>query len=340
MRGKVARISRGSKKRIARNGPDKALAFLASLAREFTAVLSVSDLVDRILESLHKDVGFDSSAVALLDEQRQDALAIVGASGIRSDFRGSVIPRGQGIHWAVMEGAMPMRVPDMHADTRVFRRFDHARSGIYAPLTVHGRPIGVLSAYRGQVDAFTQGDLDLLTIVARYLAGAFEVARLHEQLRMLAATDALTGLANRRSFLERLESEFTRSRRTGRPLSIALLDLDGFKRINDICGHAAGDTALIRVAEAVGRGIRTYDLAARFGGDEFILLFPETPPAQAEEVLRRLPSIEVSLRDDRERKLLTMSWGIAAWPNDGDSAEMLLRMADARLYAMKRPTSP
>ncbi len=161
---------------------EKALAFLARLAGEFTAVLHLQELVDRVLESLREALGFDSCTIALLDDVSPDILTMVGAAGIRAQFRGLTIPRGHGVTWAVMEAGTPLYVPDMDADPRIYRRDPKVKSGIYAPLTARGRSIGVLSAHRGQVDAFTPQDLDLLTVVARYLAGAFEVARLHERL--------------------------------------------------------------------------------------------------------------------------------------------------------------
>jgi putative nucleotidyltransferase with HDIG domain len=164
---------------------------LARLVGDFTAVLSLPDLVKRVLDSLRDEFGFDSCTVGLLDEQTPDVLTLVGGTGIRTGFQGLVIPQGQGLHWAVMESKAPLYVPDMHADPRVFHRDHRIRSGIYAPLTVQRRPIGVLSAHRSKVDAFPPRDRNLLTIIAGYLAGAFEVARLYEEtgrrLRQLQA---------------------------------------------------------------------------------------------------------------------------------------------------------
>ncbi len=159
----------------------RAVKFLARLAGEFTAVLNLPDLVRRVLDSLGEEFGFDSCSVALLDEQTPDVLTVVGATGIRVGFEGLALPRGRGLHWAAIEAGEPLYVPDMHADPRVFRRDDRIRSGIYAVLSVQGRRIGVLSAHRNTVGAFTPGDLDLLMIVAGYLAGAFEVARLYRE---------------------------------------------------------------------------------------------------------------------------------------------------------------
>jgi putative nucleotidyltransferase with HDIG domain len=180
---------------------DKVLGFLARLVGDFSTVLKLPDLVKRVLESLREEFGFDSCTVALLDEHNADVLTLLGGSGIRTGFQGLVIPRGRGLHWAVMEAKAPVYVPDMHADPRVFRRDDRIRSGIYAPLIVHSRSIGVLSAHRGKVDAFPPRDVKVLTIIAGYLAGAFEVARLYEetdhrlhQLQALREIDvAITG---------------------------------------------------------------------------------------------------------------------------------------------------
>jgi putative nucleotidyltransferase with HDIG domain len=194
-------LSKRPRGKLPRREYGKALGFLAHLVGHFTAVLSLPDLVKRVLDSLRDEFGFDSCTVALLDEHNPTVLTLVGGTGIRTGFLGLVIPQGQGLHWAVMEAKAPLYVPDMHADPRVFRREERIRSGIYAPLIVHNRPIGVLSVHRSRVDAFPASDLNLLTIVAGYLAGAFEVARLYEetgrrlhQLQALREIDiAITG---------------------------------------------------------------------------------------------------------------------------------------------------
>ncbi len=316
---------------------DKSLTFLSRLATEFTAVLSLSDLLEHVMRVLREETGFDSCSLAIVDDRNPDFLVIRAASGIRENFLGLAVPRHTGLHGVVMQSGAPFMVPDMHGDPRVFRREDRIRSGIYAPLTVGRRQIGVLSAHRERIDAFTQADLDLLTVVARYLTGAIEVARLHEQLKELAATDALTGLANRRCFLDRLVAEIARTRRTGRAVSVVLIDLDGFKAVNDAYGHAKGDETLIRVAETLARSVRASDLAARFGGDEFVMMLPETMPDQAEEILSRFDLLEIPMPDQEGVPArLTFCYGIASFPNDGDDPERLLQVADGRLYAMKK----
>lgn len=319
-----------------RPAPTKSLAFLSRLATEFSTVLRLSDLLEHVMRILREETGFDSCSLALIDDRNPHFLVLRAASGIRESFLGLAVPRDRGLHGVVMQTRAPLIVPDMQADPRVFRRDPRIRSGIYAPLSVGRRPIGVLSAHREMVDAFTHADLDLLTIVARYLEGAIEVARLHEQLKGLAATDALTGLANRRSFLSRLVAEISRARRKESYLSVALIDLDGFKAINDAFGHANGDEVLIRVAEALTRGIRASDLAARFGGDEFVLLLPEATGGQAGEILGRFRGLKLSGPEREISPTLSFSWGIASFPEDGGDPDRLLHVADSRLYVMKK----
>lgn len=340
MRARSDRLSKSGRSRTSRLGPERAVAFLARLATEFTAVLNLPDLLDKVMDVLHEETGFDSCTVALLEGRGEEVLRIRAASGRREEYRGLVIPKGQGLHWAVVNAGTPLFVPDMAADPRVFKLAGGVRSGIYSPLLVHGRAIGILSAHRTELNAFTEADLNLLTVVARYLAGAIEVARLHEQLKELAATDPLTGLANRRSLYERLAAELARSQREDRPLSIGLVDLNGFKAINDVRGHGVGDQVLIQVAEALRHTIRASDLAARAGGDEFVLLFPDTPSAQADRLMNRLQTLEIALPEAPSEYIrMSFCWGISSFPQDGESAEGLLRAADARLYAMKHAAS-
>lgn len=148
-----------------------------------------------------------------------------------------------------------------------------------------------------------------------------------------AHTDALTGLANRRSFEAHFEEELYRAERTKRPLALLLADVDGFKSINDNHGHPAGDAALKQVAEILGMNRRT-DRCARVGGDEFAVLLPDTGTAGATEVAERL--LDSIRRGTRVATPVRVSLGVAAFPAAGHSAEALQRAADAALYEAKR----
>ncbi len=159
-----------------------------------------------------------------------------------------------------------------------------------------------------------------------------ERKRSEEQVRKLAVTDPLTGLANYRKLFETLDAEIKRSERTERPFAVLLLDLDGLKKINDTYGHVVGSRALCRVAEVIRSHSRSTDTAARYGGDEFAVVLPEASAKAAEQVARRICA---SLASDPEAPRLSVSVGAAVFPGNGGTIEGVLRAADVALYRMK-----
>jgi diguanylate cyclase (GGDEF)-like protein len=165
------------------------------------------------------------------------------------------------------------------------------------------------------------------------LSGALlDQARLFEQVRTMAVTDPLTGLANYRRLISVLEAELDRSRRTQRPFSVVLLDMDGLKIINDQYGHLIGSRALVRISKILRNHSRAIDTAARYGGDEFALVLPEAGKDISSRVVSR---IRERLSVEPEQPALAVSAGVAAFPEDGDTPEKLLGAADRALYAMK-----
>jgi diguanylate cyclase (GGDEF)-like protein len=151
-------------------------------------------------------------------------------------------------------------------------------------------------------------------------------------LEQLETTDPLTGLSNYRRLIDMLRMEITRSRRTGRPIAILFLDLNGLRAINDKYGHLMGSRALVRMAETIKKTCRAMDTPARFGGDEFALILPETNEVGGYALLARLSQ---KLAADTELPPLSMCGGLAVFPRDGDSPTLLLRAADEALYRTK-----
>jgi diguanylate cyclase (GGDEF)-like protein len=169
---------------------------------------------------------------------------------------------------------------------------------------------------------------------ALVLCGALlDNARLFDQVRQLAVTDPLTGLSNYRTLINVMETEMQRSRRTGRPFSVLLLDLDGLKAINDEHGHLVGSRAICRLASVLRIHSRSMDTAARYGGDEFAVILPEAGEEAAASVSRRICE---RLAKDGEFPLVTVSVGAAVFPRDGETIDGLFGAADRALYGMKR----
>jgi len=178
------------------------------------------------------------------------------------------------------------------------------------------------------------GELESYEIIAEDVTRQRE---LEDHLRRLAARDSLTGLANYRHLVDVLDGEIKRSNRTNRQFALLFLDMDGLKRINDRHGHMVGSQALCRLADVLSSCCRGIDTPARFGGDEFAVVLPETDADQANQVARRICE---SVAGDSNGPKLTVSVGVAVYPQDGETIERLLREADLALYSMKQQRTP
>lgn len=179
-----------------------------------------------------------------------------------------------------------------------------------------------------------QAFLSVVSLTSLILATLVRERRdVERRLRQLAGTDPLTGLANYRQLVAELEGEVQRSNRTDRPFALVLFDLDGLKAINDTHGHLVGSRALCRLADALRHCHRSIDTAARYGGDEFALVLPETSLAPAQRVAARVASL---LADDGELPELSVTSGVAVYPRDGATLDALIEAADRMMYEGKR----
>ncbi len=216
-----------------------------------------------------------------------------------------------------------------------------ARAALAVPL-VSGdrRAVGVALFLHAEAGRYVPADLRLIQSIANVVAGAVENVRLHQSIRVLAITDGLTDLANRRRLNEIVAEESWRARRYGRPFSVILCDIDDFKRHNDTFGHLSGDAVLRDVAGVLVQGCRAADTVARYGGEEFCIVLPETDRTRALVLAERLrtavAATPFAAGPNGDVVYKTMSFGVAAFPEDAPDPEPLLGLADQALYHAKK----
>jgi diguanylate cyclase (GGDEF)-like protein len=207
------------------------------------------------------------------------------------------------------------------------------------PLVAKGRAIGLIELMSKSPIELDPERLSLARTIANEASIALENARLYEEARALADRDPLTGFYNHRYLHERFGQEAVRARRARRPLSLLMLDLDDFKLVNDTFGHVLGDDVLRWTADLIRRTLRTSDIPARYGGDEFAILLPDAGREDAALTAERLVAAfaeSVFTTTSRLAVPIGISIGAATFPTDGRTAAELIAVADAGLYRMKR----
>ncbi len=209
---------------------------------------------------------------------------------------------------------------------------------VCVPLMIEDEIIGVMNLNDNDVGSFSVGDLDFILNVAEFISLSISNALLYEKTETLSITDGLTGLNNRQRMHTALESEFARRKRYKSPLSLALIDLDNFKQINDTYGHQMGDAVLIGLASIIKRICRANDTPSRYGGEEFVLILTETGVDGAFQIAERIRKEFSKLRfkKDGEEFGVTLSCGVAGLDDkDISSPDQLIQFADQALYLAK-----
>lgn len=319
--------------------PTAELDALRRISVNLTASLQLQTVLDGVVsEALGLVKNANDANIFLYTDGRLTFGAALDAQGNRDATFAE--PRPNGLTYSVAREKRMIVVEDMRSHS-IFADAPAEWSGsiVGIPLTIESRVVGVMNLARSTEGAFSPSEIRLLTLLADQAAIAIVNARLHHAVSQLARIDGLTGLPNRRSLDEHLEQEINRARVTDASFSVIMLDVDGFKTINDIHGHEAGDDILKQVAAALVHALRSTDFLARYGGDELTLILPETdlPQAQvvADKIHARMQSLVLRL-PGKQTTNLGISGGIAMYPRHGDSATSLLRAADEALYRAKR----
>lgn len=310
------------------------LEILLSVTRLLSEERSLEESLQATTDAALELVPCDHASLRLFDDDRESLMshARSGEGSLRppASFRAR-----EGVLGLVAETGRAALVLDSDTDPR----FDGrpvgfaVRSLVAVPMMSGGKCIGVLSASSKEPNAFTERDRDLTQLLANCTVPAIESARLMQ----LAETDDLTRAYNHRVLAPRLTEEVSRAERHGTPLSLLMLDLDHFKKVNDRYGHAVGDEVLRGFADRVRAEVRHHDILIRRGGEEFLLVMPQTGAEEAATVAERIRARVASAPIETQRRGpvdLTVSIGVATW-SEGEDARALEAHADAALYRAK-----
>lgn len=316
---------------------------LIDVARTVVSSLDLGHVLQVILSSAMRFADTPAGSVALYDADKSE-LTINAHSGLSHEF----VNTGQ---WEIRPGSLTGRTLSggeilFVGDTRkTFYNInpiilkEGIRSLICIPLKVQSRTIGILYLGDFVPREFDRDKLKLLDVLASFASMAVDNAQFHARTRLMAITDALTGLYNRRYFQQMFGRELSRAQRYHKPLSLIMMDVDDFKKFNDTYGHPHGDKVLGVMGDILMEALRSTDFAFRYGGEEFIVLLPETdfPNALlAAERLRELVEHEsIGELKGIASHGITASVGVVSFPRDGETCEELLNSVDGLLYRAK-----
>ncbi len=320
------------------------LAIFQELGKALTSSLQLDQVLRTIMEKIDEFLRPDNWSLLLLDEAKQELyfeLAVGKASQALKDVR---IKVGQGIAGWVAQHGEAVVVPDTSKDTRFFGKVDEktkmeTQSIVAVPVKFRDTCLGVIELINCfGPEGFDSRDLNLLEALADFAAIALENARHVKRIHELTITDDCTTLYNARHMGFILETEIYRSQRYNYEFSLVFIDLDHFKEVNDTHGHLIGSKLLAEIGSALKTHCRLIDFAFRYGGDEFVILLPQTSKENSLNVARRLHKMirETPWLEHTGLKVrITPSVGVASYPVDSKTKEGLLHLADEAMYLVK-----
>jgi diguanylate cyclase (GGDEF)-like protein len=317
-------------------------AHLQAAIKKFNSDLQnaeAENFLDALVENSAALVGAERASLLFFDENEQVLRVAAVTAGRAEEIKNEIANLGERIAYRAFQENVPVLVADVsHLNLPPVEQRDYqSNSFLILPLTIGGKAIGVLNLTEKRGGAiFDETDLQLLEAIAPQIGFELDRAHLRQkagEYETASITDALTGLPNRRYLEKRLEEEVLRSQRHGFPLSFMMIDVDFFKRYNDLNGHQAGDEALRIVANSLRAALRGADIAARYGGEEFSILLPQTTQSEAKPIAERIRRrIEATVFPHDK---VTISIGIASFSPQLDTPELIIKAADQALYAAK-----
>jgi diguanylate cyclase (GGDEF)-like protein len=306
-----------------------------SIAKHATAVLELNELVHSVCTLVQRCFPSDHACVLLKEE---DDLVL------RAQY-GPLTPRlaeGERLTYpkdwwkATSDAEGIRREGDLSAMEGNERLCDEAISRISIPMISYGQPLGLLVLSSRTKNFFARTETQPLESVADIFASAIQNAHYVQKVKQLAYLDGLTGIFNRRYFEIRVSEEIERARRYNTDLSVIIVDVDKFKALNDDFGHLLGDEVLRQVSSLLSRHVRKIDVVCRYGGEEFVILLPQTTSQQALIVADKLRTIVAEWQFPGVPRALTISGGVAMYPDHGSTRDQIVKAADAALYTAKQ----
>ncbi len=315
---------------------------LFNIGTTVSQTLNLQELLDSVLERVLAVMEIEAGGIFLLGK-RAEELLLRAHRGTSAEFvkRVEGLRVGEGFTGQAIRSKEPYVVEDVAGDPRLARmgaRGEGLESFAALPIMARERVLGLMCVGSYSSRKFPEREVKLLGAIANQIGMAIDNAQLYERALELAFTDGLTGLYNRRYLMEQIEREFNRAERSETSLSLMMIDLDGLKEINDRFGHHQGDSVLTGLGSIIGANTRASDVAARWGGDEFMLLTPETTSKGARKIGERIRAQVERYRPklDGEEVGISISVGIASYPGHASDVTQLLQRVDEAMYQAKR----
>ena len=312
------------------------------LARSLTSSFDLDMILRTILDHMERFIDADLWTLLMLDEEKQELYYAIAAGGEEAALRDLRVKVGEGVAGWVVEHGETLIVPESSNDPRLKSSgkegLTRMRSVIALPLLGRKGAQGAIEIFNPRTEQLTDYTIAFLHILADHAAIAIENWRDVSRIQQLTITDDTTGLYNVRHLYEILEYELGRCVREKRPVSLAFLDLDRFKQVNDAHGHLIGSELLSRAGHRLRDLCRKQDMCFRYGGDEFVVLMPSTGATEATELAtcmhRELLATKFKMKNGLELKI-SASVGLATAPADGTSVHSIIGAADMRMYGVK-----
>ncbi|HUU12659.1 MAG TPA: diguanylate cyclase [Terriglobia bacterium] len=323
------------------------LSLFHEVGKALASTLDLQKILQTVMEKISDFLQPDTWSLLMLDEATQELYFEIAIGAGAHKLKDVRLKLGEGIAGWVAQHGDPVLIEDVKRDPRFSRRFDEltqmdTRSVVCVPIRGREKILGVIELVNclGR-ESFRREDIPILKSLADYAAIALENARYVQRIHELTITDDCTALYNARHLNFVLDAEIYRSTRYNYEFSVIFLDLDHFKQINDTRGHLVGSKLLWMIGDIIKGHLRLIDYAFRYGGDEFVVLLPQTAKKNSLMVVRRLKDLlnsKVFFTDEGLNIKVTASFGVASFPNDGRTRKELLRMADEAMYLVKNTT--